>query len=157
MMMPEGPCQQCYLPTRRITTTTVTTTTTTSGKIHPPISKQEDPTTWSPQCFNVEVKAEAEAVAVVPEPAGASSMLKQHKLPEPALPNPTRSTETCLAWHILIRQLASPRTPTDTASGSMISSRIQKLDTSAPGNHGRAERVAKAKRNQKPRRQHGRG
>src|SRR3954470_10196291 len=30
--------------------------------------------------------------------------LKQHKLPEPALPCPTRSTETCLAWHKLIRK-----------------------------------------------------
>src|SRR3954468_23320680 len=73
----------------------------------------------------MEAKAEAEAVAVVPEPARASSMLKQHKLPEPALPNPTRSTETCLAWHILIQQLASPRTPTATANGSMISSRTR--------------------------------
>src|SRR4051812_48261958 len=98
----------------------------------------------------MEVRAEAEAVAVVPEPTGASSALKQHKLPEPALPNPTRSTETCLAWHILIRQLASPRTPTATANGSVISSRIPKLDTSAPGNHGRAARVAKAKRSRKP-------
>src|SRR3954452_2249726 len=98
----------------------------------------------------MEVRAEAEAVAVVPESARARSVLKQHKLPEPALPNPTRSTETCLAWHTLIRQQESPRTPISIASGSMISSRIQKLDTSMPGNHGHAERVAKAKRNQKP-------
>src|SRR3954469_8015630 len=98
----------------------------------------------------MEAKAEAEAVAVVPEPARASSMLKQHKLPEPALPNPTRSTETCLAWHILIQQLASPHTPTATANGSTTSSRIQKLDTSAPGNNGRAARVAKARRSRKP-------
>src|SRR4051794_26617657 len=32
----------------------------------------------------------------------------------------------------------------------MISSRIQKLDTSAPGNHGHAARVAKAKRSRMP-------
>src|SRR4051812_1370861 len=38
--------------------------------------------------FSMEARAEPEAVVVVPEPAGARSMLKQHKLPEPTLPNP---------------------------------------------------------------------
>src|SRR3954463_13700057 len=41
MMMPEGPCQQCYLPTRRTTITTVTTTTTTTAnEKNPPADQQ---------------------------------------------------------------------------------------------------------------------
>ncbi|KAK1610525.1 hypothetical protein QYE76_034198 [Lolium multiflorum] len=77
---------------------------------------------WLPWLSNAEVKEVEENAAAEAEPAGASSVMKS-RLPEPAPPKPTRSTEICPAWLIWIRLQASPLTPTATASGSMISNR----------------------------------
>ncbi|KAK1687026.1 hypothetical protein QYE76_047874 [Lolium multiflorum] len=55
---------------------------------------------WSPWRSNAEVKEAEEDAAAEAEPAGASSVTKSPQ-PEPALPKPMKSTETCPAAHLI--------------------------------------------------------
>jgi hypothetical protein len=94
--------------------------------------------------FSREAKAEAEAAAVVAEVAEAITTVMRSSLPELALPKPLRGTRICLV-RLTSMPMASPQTPTTTASSSMTSRRIRKLDTSVarkpdPGARSRRKR-----------------
>jgi hypothetical protein len=73
--------------------------------------------------FSREAKAEAEAAAVVAEVAEAITTVMRSSLPELALPKPLRGTRICLV-RLTSMPMASPQTPTTTASSSMTSRRI---------------------------------